>query len=98
MNHYSQFPYCHCILITMYVPNSILIFVEGFKEGINACCGIGPYEGIFTCGGTKKVKEYDLCDNSGEYVRLDSFHPTEKIMSKGEKLHVSKKILKHKFY
>ncbi|XP_057455772.1 GDSL esterase/lipase 5-like [Lotus japonicus] len=56
--------------------NSILIFVEGFKEGINACCGIGRYEGIFTCGGTKKVKEYDLCDNSGEYVWWDSFHPT----------------------
>ncbi|XP_057430364.1 GDSL esterase/lipase 5-like [Lotus japonicus] len=51
----------------------------GFKEGANACCGIGPYGGIFTCGGTKKVKEYDLCDNSDEYVWWDSFHPTEKI-------------------
>lgn len=58
---------------------SILIFNEGFNDGVNACCGSGPYGGIFTCGGTKKVREYDLCDNFGEYVWWDSFHPTEKI-------------------
>ena len=51
----------------------------GFKEGINACCGYGPYGGIFTCGGTKEVKEYELCENAEDYVWWDSFHPTEKI-------------------
>ncbi|RDX57613.1 GDSL esterase/lipase 5, partial [Mucuna pruriens] len=50
-----------------------------FKDGVNACCGSGPYGGLFTCGGTKKVKEFSLCDNVGEYVWWDSFHPTEKI-------------------
>ncbi|XP_061364602.1 GDSL esterase/lipase 5-like [Gastrolobium bilobum] len=50
----------------------------GFKDGVNACCGSGPYGGIYTCGGTKKVREYNLCDNIGEYVWWDSFHPTEK--------------------
>ncbi|TXG61708.1 hypothetical protein EZV62_013071 [Acer yangbiense] len=51
----------------------------GFKDGINACCGYGPYGGIFTCGGTKEVKEYELCENAEDYVWWDSFHPTEKI-------------------
>ncbi|KAL2997983.1 hypothetical protein AAZX31_09G071200 [Glycine max] len=52
----------------------------GFKDGVNACCGSGPYGGVFSCGGTKKVIEYfSLCDNVGEYVWWDSFHPTEKI-------------------
>ncbi|KAK2645108.1 hypothetical protein Ddye_020303 [Dipteronia dyeriana] len=51
----------------------------GFKEGINACCGYGPYGGAFTCGGTKLVKEYELCENADDYVWWDSFHPTEKI-------------------
>lgn len=54
--------------------------MEGFKDGVNACCGSGPYGGVFSCGGTKKVIEYfSLCDNVGEYVWWDSFHPTEKI-------------------
>lgn len=46
---------------------------------MNACCGTGPYGGIFTCGGTKKVQDYQLCDDAGDYVWWDSFHPTEKI-------------------
>jgi len=53
--------------------------MEGFKDGVNACCGSGPYGGIFTCGGTKKVTEFSLCDNAGDHVWWDSFHPTEKI-------------------
>ena len=53
--------------------------IEGFKDGVNACCGSGPYGGIYTCGGTKKIKEYNLCDNVEEFVWWDSFHPTEKI-------------------
>ncbi|KAM1062357.1 hypothetical protein PS2_026464 [Malus domestica] len=51
----------------------------GFKDGVNACCGIGPYGGIFSCGGTKEVKDYQLCDNADEYIWWDSFHPTERI-------------------
>ncbi|PNY10851.1 GDSL esterase/lipase 5-like protein [Trifolium pratense] len=51
----------------------------GFKDGINACCGTGPYGGIYTCGGTKEIKEYNLCDNVEEFLWWDSFHPTEKI-------------------
>ncbi|KAK2449956.1 GDSL esterase/lipase [Trifolium repens] len=52
----------------------------GFKDGIiNACCGNGPYGGIYTCGGTKEIKVYNICDNVEEFVWWDSFHPTEKI-------------------
>ncbi|KAI4344658.1 hypothetical protein L6164_011857 [Bauhinia variegata] len=51
----------------------------GFKDGSNACCGTGPYGGIFTCGGTKNITEYSLCDNANEHVWWDSFHATEKI-------------------
>ncbi|KAJ7955378.1 GDSL esterase/lipase 1-like [Quillaja saponaria] len=50
---------------------------HGFKDGAKACCGTGPYGGIFTCGGTKKVADYELCDNADDYVWWDSFHPTE---------------------
>lgn len=46
---------------------------------MNACCGTGPYGGIFTCGGTKKVTDYQLCDNADDFVWWDSLHPTEKI-------------------
>ncbi|GAA0171971.1 lipase [Lithospermum erythrorhizon] len=51
----------------------------GFKEGVNACCGTGPYGGIFTCGGNKAVSEYQLCENVSDYVFFDSFHATEKV-------------------
>ncbi|KAG4990801.1 hypothetical protein JHK87_024258 [Glycine soja] len=51
----------------------------GFKDKINACCGSGPFGGIFTCGGTMKVTKYNLCDNVEEYVWWDSIHGTEKI-------------------
>lgn len=53
--------------------------MEGFKDKINACCGSGPFGGIFTCGGTMKVTKYNLCDNVEEYVWWDSIHGTEKI-------------------
>ncbi|KAK9099606.1 hypothetical protein Syun_026651 [Stephania yunnanensis] len=51
----------------------------GFKEGVNACCGTGPFGGIYTCGGTKEIKQYELCDNAEDYIWWDSFHPTERI-------------------
>lgn len=52
---------------------------KGFKEGKNACCGTGPYGGVFTCGGTKQVKHYEVCSSTGDHVWWDSFHPTERI-------------------
>lgn len=55
----------------------MLVVGVGFKEAVNACCGYGPYGGIFTCGGNKKVSEYKLCENANEHVWWDSFHPTE---------------------
>ncbi|KAF9615222.1 hypothetical protein IFM89_022484 [Coptis chinensis] len=51
----------------------------GFKDGVNACCGTGPFGGIFSCGGTKAVVEYQVCENADGHVWWDSFHPTEKI-------------------
>nr|XP_011468589.1 PREDICTED: GDSL esterase/lipase 4-like [Fragaria vesca subsp. vesca] len=40
----------------------------GFKEGKAACCGSGPYGGIFSCGGKRSVTEYYwLCANVSMY-------------------------------
>ncbi|KAF5751334.1 putative Zinc finger protein [Tripterygium wilfordii] len=50
----------------------------GFKEGVNACCGTGPYGGISSCGGNRKVTEYKLCENSDEYIWWDVYHPTDR--------------------
>ncbi|QCE13401.1 zeta-carotene desaturase [Vigna unguiculata] len=50
----------------------------GFKEGDVACCGSGPYNGYFSCGGKGAVKDYNLCENPSEYVFFDSVHPTER--------------------
>ena len=54
----------------------------GFKEGVNACCGSGPYGGIFSCGGRKKQAvedQFQLCNDPRDFVWWDSFHPTERI-------------------
>ncbi|KAL2933017.1 GDSL esterase/lipase 5 [Bienertia sinuspersici] len=50
----------------------------GFEEGKTACCGTGKFRGLYSCGGTRDVKEYELCKNVNEYVFWDSAHPTEK--------------------
>ncbi|XP_015900704.3 GDSL esterase/lipase 2-like [Ziziphus jujuba] len=50
----------------------------GFKEAKAACCGSGPFRGIFSCGGKRGVKEYYLCQNPSEYVFFDSIHLTER--------------------
>ncbi|XVF35199.1 hypothetical protein REPUB_Repub18cG0124800 [Reevesia pubescens] len=50
-----------------------------FKDGVNACCGTGPYGGVYTCGGTRMSKTYQLCDNADDHVWWDSFHATERI-------------------
>ncbi|KAJ7942461.1 GDSL esterase/lipase [Quillaja saponaria] len=49
----------------------------GFKEGKTACCGTGPYRGVYSCGGKRIVKEFELCDKPNAYVFWDSYHPTE---------------------
>ena len=50
----------------------------GFKEVKSACCGSGPYRGVYSCGGKRGIKEYELCDNVGEYLFFDSYHQNEK--------------------
>ena len=54
------------------------LYCIGFKESRIACCGTGPYRGMFSCGGKWSIKEYKLCENVSEYVFLDSIHPSEK--------------------
>lgn len=46
---------------------------------MNACCGTGPFGGIFTCGGTRDIPDYQLCDRADDYLWWDSVHPTEKL-------------------
>ncbi|KAK1436935.1 hypothetical protein QVD17_02719 [Tagetes erecta] len=49
----------------------------GLKVGDSACCGSGPLRGIYSCGGKRGVKEFELCDNVDDYLFFDSFHPNE---------------------
>ncbi|GLJ10869.1 hypothetical protein SUGI_0136920 [Cryptomeria japonica] len=51
----------------------------GFKEGVKACCGSGPYGGIFSCGGQREEKEYEVCEDPKNYVWWDAYHVTESI-------------------
>ncbi|MCD7466409.1 GDSL esterase lipase [Datura stramonium] len=50
----------------------------GFKTSKRACCGTGPFRGIYSCGGKRQVKEYKLCKKVKDYLFFDSFHPTER--------------------
>ncbi|GKC24914.1 lipase, GDSL, partial [Tanacetum coccineum] len=49
------------------------------KYGNSACCGSGPYRGIYSWGGKRGLQEYQyqLCDNINDYLFFDSFHPNE---------------------
>lgn len=51
----------------------------GYIEGTTACCGTGKFRGVFSCGGKRLVKQYELCNNVDEHVFWDSFHFTEKV-------------------
>ncbi|KAF3451967.1 hypothetical protein FNV43_RR08063 [Rhamnella rubrinervis] len=51
----------------------------GLKEGKESCCGTGQYRGVFSCGGKRLVKEFDLCENPNDYLFWDSYHLTEKV-------------------
>lgn len=50
---------------------------EGLKQGKTACCGTGKFRGVYSCGGKRAVKEFELCKNPNEYLFWDSFHLTE---------------------
>ncbi|KAK8296872.1 hypothetical protein V6Z11_D05G149200 [Gossypium hirsutum] len=50
----------------------------GFKEANIACCGSGPYRGMFSCGGRRGVTKYELCSDPNDYLFFDSDHLTEK--------------------
>nr|GMC51942.1 GDSL esterase/lipase 5 [Ipomoea batatas] len=51
----------------------------GFKEGKIACCGTGRFRGVFSCGGKRPVREFEVCENPKEYVFWDSYHLTESV-------------------
>nr|GMC84552.1 GDSL esterase/lipase 1-like [Ipomoea batatas] len=51
----------------------------GFKVAKTACCGSGPFRGLYSCGGKRgQLKEYELCKDVRDYMFFDSFHPTDK--------------------
>ncbi|XWS54492.1 hypothetical protein CRYUN_Cryun10bG0094300 [Craigia yunnanensis] len=50
----------------------------GFKDATTACCGSGLFGGVYSCGGKRGITEYHLCENPGEYLFFDSYHPSEK--------------------
>ncbi|KAK6282283.1 PREDICTED: GDSL esterase/lipase 5 [Theobroma cacao] len=50
----------------------------GFKDATTACCGSGLFRGIYSCGGKRGIKEYELCEHPSEKLFFDSYHPSEK--------------------
>ncbi|XP_062154192.1 GDSL esterase/lipase 5-like isoform X2 [Alnus glutinosa] len=51
----------------------------GFKDGREACCGTGKFRGVFSCGGKRLVKEFQLCKNPSQHIFWDSYHLTERL-------------------
>ncbi|PON62549.1 Lipase [Trema orientale] len=70
---YSNIDFYSFLKERMYHPSKY-----GFKEGMVACCGSGPYNGVLSCGGKRGVTEYSLCKNPNEYVFFDSGHLTDR--------------------
>nr|ACU24600.1 unknown [Glycine max] len=54
----------------------------GLKEGKSACCGSGPFRGVYSCGGKRGEKQFELCDKPNEYLFWDSYHLTESAYKK----------------
>jgi len=52
------------------------------KEGKSACCGSGPFRGVYSCGGKRGEKQFELCDKPNEYLFWDSYHLTESAYKK----------------
>nr|XP_043615561.1 GDSL lipase-like [Erigeron canadensis] len=69
---YAKFDFATAISNRMKNPSKY-----GYKEGETACCGSGPFRGIYSCGGMRGIQEYELCDNATESLFFDSFHPNE---------------------
>nr|GEZ09936.1 GDSL esterase/lipase 1-like [Tanacetum cinerariifolium] len=55
---YSKFDISTAITNRMNNPSKY-----GFNDGETACCGSGPFRGIFSCGGKRGIPDYELCDN-----------------------------------
>ncbi|KAF8011273.1 hypothetical protein BT93_J1780 [Corymbia citriodora subsp. variegata] len=77
----------------------------GFKAGKVACCGTGRYRGVYSCGGKRIVKEFELCESPGEHLFWDSFHLTERAyeqlahqMWNGDGIHSSSNLHSLKFF
>ncbi|XP_047342465.1 GDSL esterase/lipase 5 [Impatiens glandulifera] len=51
----------------------------GLREGKSACCGTGEFRGVFSCGGKRVVKTFQLCSVPKDYVFWDSLHLTESV-------------------
>ncbi|KAK2632948.1 hypothetical protein EUGRSUZ_L00836 [Eucalyptus grandis] len=49
-----------------------------YMNGKSACCNSGLYQGTYSYGGMRGVREYSLCPNPEEYVFFDSYHPSER--------------------
>ncbi|KAK7294514.1 hypothetical protein RJT34_17403 [Clitoria ternatea] len=49
----------------------------GLKEGKSACCGSGAFGGVYSCGGKRGEKQFELCEKPNEYLFWDSYHFTE---------------------
>ncbi|KAK7338220.1 hypothetical protein VNO77_18822 [Canavalia gladiata] len=49
----------------------------GLKEGKSACCGRGPHRGVYSCGGKRGEKQFQLCYKPTEYLFWDSYHLTQ---------------------
>ncbi|XP_061361890.1 GDSL esterase/lipase 1-like [Gastrolobium bilobum] len=47
----------------------------GLKEGVTACCGVGPFRGT-GCG---EAKKFYVCSKPYEYVWFDSAHQVERV-------------------
>nr|GEX21519.1 lipase, GDSL [Tanacetum cinerariifolium] len=69
---YSKFDISTAITNRMNNPSKY-----GFNDGERACCGSGPFRGIFSCGGKRGIPDYELCDNVTEFLFFDSLHPNE---------------------
>ncbi|KAL7599051.1 hypothetical protein Lser_V15G26670 [Lactuca serriola] len=67
--------------INMLTPLGCLLPIRarrpGLKVGDSACCGIGLFRSINSCGGKREPQEFELCDNPNDYLLFDPYHPTE---------------------
>ncbi|KAI4381023.1 hypothetical protein MLD38_007141 [Melastoma candidum] len=51
--------------------------IYGLSEVKVACCGAGVFRGVFSCGGKRTVKEFELCGDPSQHLFWDSYHATE---------------------